>query len=145
MTSDSKAGTVSKLIDRTWHDGDFTVVDEILAPDFVDHTAGFPESHGPEDYKSFVRAIKEAFPDCRHPIEEMVVGDTTVAIRWRFTGTHEGRFLGIAPTGREVDIVGLELFRFEDGQIIESWATPDLLGLIRQLGVESLDDLEMRG
>lgn len=143
MSSDPKARAVAHLIEEAWHEDDLAVADELLASEFVDHTPGFPTEQGPDAFRDFVRGVKAAFPDCRHPIDDVVVGESAVAVRWRFIGTHEGEFLGVEPTGREVEITGLELFQFEDGLIVESWASPDMLGLLRQVGVDSLENLEL--
>ena len=143
MSSDSKADTVSRLLELTWHEDELSVADEVLAPEFVGHTPGLPTARGPDGFKGFVHDVKAAFPDCRHPVDDIVAGDYSVAVRWRFIGTHEGEFLGVEPTGREVEITGLEQFRFEDGRIVESWASPDMLGLVRQLGVDDVESLEL--
>lgn len=141
--SDSKAEAVHRLIDGVWHEDDLSVADEILDPEFVDHTSGFPDAHGPESFKDFVRTVKRSFPNCRHPIDNVVVDEASVATRWRFLGTHQKEFLGIEATGREVEIEGQELYRFADGRIVEAWASPDMLGLLLQLGVESLENVEI--
>lgn len=143
MDIESKQKAVARLIEGAWHEDELSVADELLAKDFVDHTSGFPKGEGPEAYKSLVRTVKSGFPDCRHPIDDMVKGDSEVAVRWRFVGTHEGEFLGISPTGRKVEIRGIEIFRFEDQVIAESWANPDMLGLVMQLGVDSVEALEL--
>ena len=143
MDSESKRTAVTRLIEGVWHKDDLSVADKLLSRDFADHTPGFPEGNGPETFKNLVRTAKLGFPDCRHPIDDMVVGESAVAVRWRFVGTHEGEFLGISPTGREVEIRGIEIFRFEDGVITESWANPDMLGLVTQLGVDSIDSLKL--
>lgn len=74
----------------------------------------------------------------------MVEGDSEVAVRWRFVGMHEGEFLGISLMGRGVEIRGIEIFRFDDQVIAESWVDPHMFGLAVQLGVDSVEALELR-
>ena len=58
-----------------------------------------------------------------------------VAVRYDMTGTHEGEFQGIAPSGTEVGAQGMNFFRLEDGKLAEKWSDKDVLGFLQQLGV----------
>lgn len=80
-------------------------------------------------------AIYGAFPDMKYTPEAIVAEGDTVAARWRATGTHDGEFEGIAPTGEEIDITACGLMRVADGEIAEVWLTYDRLGMLQQLGV----------
>lgn len=77
----------------------------------------------------------EAFPDLEYHIEAMVEEGDRVALRHVATGTHEGTFQGIEPTGTRVRIPVMMMFRLEHGRIAEVWLQPDRLGLLEQLGV----------
>jgi hypothetical protein len=57
--------------------------------------------------------------------------DVKVVTRW----THRGEFRGIAPTGDELEITGIGIFRFSEGKVVESWDNFDQLGMMQQLGV----------
>ena len=61
-----------------------------------------------------------------------------VAVRWTLRGTHEGSFLGIAPTGRAVTYTGISIFRLSCGKIVERWNKADALGLLQQLGAREM-------
>ncbi len=75
---------------------------------------------GPEGIKGLVGRYRSAFPDiCPHTGEMICVGDT-VAHRWTFTGTHEGTWMGVEPTGRRVEVAGVEVNRVESGRISAS-------------------------
>jgi len=58
-----------------------------------------------------------------------------VAIRFTLAGTHQGVFMEIPATGRDLEMEGCAIFHFGDGQIIERWHEADLLGLFGQLGL----------
>jgi predicted ester cyclase len=60
-----------------------------------------------------------------------------VVTRWASRGTHRGEFRGIAPTGNEVSLTGMGIFRFSEGKVVESWDNFDQLGMLRQLGAIS--------
>ena len=68
-------------------------------------------------------------------IEDILVADEKVALRWTMTGTHEGGpMFGVKPIGQEVELTAIEINRFEDGKLIEAWTQSDQLGLFQQLG-----------
>ena len=106
-----------------------------LADDFVEHeeTPGLAPTK--EGVQEFFRMQLVAFPDFHmHPEDIIVSGDKAVA-RVRATGTHQGEFMGIPPTGRQVDVQLIDIIRFgEDGLAREHWGVFDALALMQQLG-----------
>lgn len=112
-----------------------------LADDFLFRSGG-----GEHDAASFVDvefAYLDAFPDLSYTIDDLLVVDGLVAVRWTFAGTHDGRggpgLLGeVEPTGREVEVTGLNAARIEDGAIAELWGEWNGLGLYNQLGLVEL-------
>ncbi len=82
--------------------GNESVAEELLAPDFVDHTP-FPGSgSGREDVRQLFKVLRAAFPDLRAEIMEQFANGDTVATRKTFHGTHRGEFLGVPETGKQV-------------------------------------------
>lgn len=114
--------------------GNLDVLDEILADDFVDHDPAPDQGPGPEGLKGFFRTLRTAFPDLKAEVDEMMASDDEVAIRYTISGTHEGDFMGFAPTGRRVEAAAMQIARFEDGKVKERWGITDQLGLLRQIG-----------
>lgn len=64
----------------------------------------------------------------------MVVDDENVAFAYTLTGTHQGEFLGVAATGKRIQVRGLQIGRFESGQIVERWGSTDQLTILQQIG-----------
>jgi serine phosphatase RsbU (regulator of sigma subunit) len=88
---------------------------------------------GPEDVKRFVSEFRSAFPDLRLIVKEQIAKGDKVVSRGTIRGTHQGEFRGMAPTGEEVDIPGMAVFRFSrEGKVVESWDSYDQLSLMRQ-------------
>lgn len=85
------------------------------------------------------RALYESFPDMQYDVETTVSEGNVVAARWTVTGTHEGEFQGLPPTGNEVVIPAMGVMTVEDREITEVWLVYDRLGLMEQLG--ALDPL----
>ena len=85
-------------------------------------------------WSAFMIAFTSAFPDTRISIESCIAEGETVVSRWTLTGTHQGAFQGIPPTGRSVKFTGLELNRVVDGRFVEHWSMFDNVALLQQIG-----------
>jgi predicted ester cyclase len=83
-------------------------------------------------------AIMAAFPGLRLTIEDQIAEGDRVVMRWTGRGTHEGEFLGAAPTGKEVTITGITISRMEGDREIEAWEEVNMLDLMQQLGLVQL-------
>lgn len=79
--------------------------------------------------------FRSGFPDIKMTIEEVVAEGDKVVFRVTVHGTHKGEFKGIAPTGKQVTMTGMQIWRIEGGKIVEGWFNRDDLGLMQQLGV----------
>jgi predicted ester cyclase len=118
--------------------GDQGKIAEIVAPDEVHHWGIGGDTTGFEEFSERWGLFFTAFPDLEFTVDQVVTQDDLVATHWTATGTQRGEWLGIAPTDREVTWQGINIFRFECGQIVESWGTADHLGLLSQLGATDI-------
>ena len=114
--------------------GDLDALDEVMSPDVVDHDPAPDHPAGTQGFKEFFTTMRTAFPDLHVDVEHLVADDENVAFAYRITGTHQGEFQGIAPTGQRVDARGVQISRFVDGRITERWGSSDEAGIIKQLG-----------
>jgi predicted ester cyclase len=115
-----------------WSDGNLSVADEVVATHHV-HRVGDDELRGPDEIKGAVVGLRTAFPDLRFEIDDLVSDGDRVVLRWTATGTHEGRFADVAPTGRRVAWIGCDWFRLRSGQLIEAFVVADGGALYEQL------------
>ncbi len=115
------------------HSGDLDKFDDLYVEDYIDHTVG---TRGLKDYKQAYLAIKKAFPDVTVTIEDTVTEGDKIAARYTARGTHHGEFMGIQPTGKTFEMSEITIKRFEGGKLAESWAIPDFVSLLQQLGIE---------
>ncbi len=115
--------------------GELSVADELIAPDFVNHEAPPGKDHGPESMRGLATMLRTAFPDLHFTIEDLVAEGDTVAGRVTMSGTHEGPFMGMPPTGRSVRQDQMHIVRFREGKAVEHWGVREDLGMMRQLGV----------
>ena len=80
-------------------------------------------------------ARRAAFPDRRFVVEDMIAEGDKVSARFTMRGTHKGEFRGIAPSGREVMMAGIDMIRLAEGKMVEDRVEVDQLGMMQQLSV----------
>jgi len=120
---------------RMFNDGDYSVAEKLLAPDFFDHESAGGNPHGRAGYVETARWIHSVVTDARWVEEDGVATNDRVVVRLRFSGQHTGELLGIPPTGRTFSVIQIHVYRLVDGMIVEHWAVRDDLDLLQQLGV----------
>jgi predicted ester cyclase len=76
-----------------------------------------------------------AFPDGQVTVEDLLADGDKVVVRISLRGTHQGAFRGIAPTGKPITLMGIHIFRFANGKVVEHWGLMDWLAALQQLGV----------
>jgi serine phosphatase RsbU (regulator of sigma subunit) len=111
----------------------FELVDEIFERYIAHQPDGSTLERGPQDVKRFQGEFHSAFSDFHISIEEQIAEGDKVVSRYTIRGTHQGDFRGMAPTGKEIEIKGVTIFRFSDeGKVVETWDSYDQLSLMRQ-------------
>src|SRR3712207_4191788 len=122
-----------RYIEEVFNRGNLELADEIFDR-YVSHQPdGSTLERGPEDVKRFNREFRSAFPDFRVSIDDQIADGEKVVTRVTFRGTHQREFRGMAPTGKEVEIKGITIFRFSsEGKVVESWDSYDQLRVMRQ-------------
>lgn len=137
MTTTTENKEIVRRLEAIW-DGDLAAVDEFVAENFTNHNPIVPDAPpGPEGFKRNVSTLLAAFPDLAFTTEDVVAEGDTVVFRATGRGTHEGELMGIEPTGREITLSTIVIFRIEDGQVVERWAQSDTFGMLRQMGAIS--------
>lgn len=126
---------VRRFFEEAVNKGNLTVVDELIAQNYLEHEGPVGQPPGLEGFKQFVSMITTAFPDLQVTIEDLIAEGDKVVARVTVRGTHRGTLMGrIAPTGKSVTWTGIDIFQIADGQIVGRWNQRDLLGLLQQLG-----------
>jgi steroid delta-isomerase-like uncharacterized protein len=116
---------------------DYERFSEVFAEDFVDHDAADGQLPGVAGTKQYWRDLGESFPDFKIDVDVFLADDDHVTLVYRLSGTHEGKFMGHAPTGKHFEVRSLQVGRFENGLIVERWGSTDVLGILSQLGLAS--------
>ena len=134
MSTEENKAIVRRLYEEAITQKKLEVLDEIMSPDIVDH-APFPDqAPGLEGFKGVFALVLSAFPDYQSTVEDQIAEGDQVVTRFTSGGTHQGEFLGIAPTGNRVRVTGIDIDRVVEGKIVEHWSEADVLGMMTQLG-----------
>ncbi len=135
MSTEQNKVIVRRWIEEGWNGHNLAVVDELYAPDFVQHDPTSPgDVTSAAAIKQYVGAFIAGMPDLHFTIDELIAeGDKVV---WRFvgTGTQTGMLMGLPPSGVRAAVDGLVVFRLANGRIAEAWVNFNALGLLQALG-----------
>ena len=136
MSGEQNKAVFRKVVNEIFIKGNTDLVDEMLAPGFIEHEElppGIPG--GREGLKQMIKMFRSAFPDFNTTIEDMVAEGDKVVVRWTWSGTHKGDFMGIPPTGRSVSFGVIDIVRIVNDKFVEHWGLMDSSKLMQQLGV----------
>ena len=126
------------LVRRFWNGlnkGDIDAMMEMVAPDAVDHGIPPGSPSGPKGIRQMITTSIRAFPDLHFTIEDMIAEGDKVVCRISQTGTNTGELMGMPPTGKQVKVTSIGIFRIENGKLVEHWSNQDDLGRMQQLGI----------
>jgi steroid delta-isomerase-like uncharacterized protein len=133
----SPAGDLKSLNHRwieAFNERDWKTESAVRDENFRAYLSGAPEPLDNAGWSGFMKAFTTAFPDSRISIESCIAQGDNVVTRWTLTGTHQGSFQGIPPTGRPIRFTGIEINSVANGRIVEHWSMFDNLALLRQIG-----------
>ncbi len=124
---------VSRIWNEIWNKGALDVSDEVFTQDYLGHLP-IMTVHGPEEFKNMVRVYLAAFPDVHLSVEDAFAIGDRVTVRWISRGTHRGPMMGIPPSMKKIEVMGISIFRMENGKVAEEWEGFDTLGMMQQIG-----------
>ncbi len=132
-TNDNKALS-RRVYDEIFNGRNLGLIDELLREDFVEHEElpGLPA--GREGMRYFTQSTLEGIPDLSVEIEDMIAEGDKVVARVRFTGTHEGEFMGFAATGNKIDFAAIDVLAWHDGKATDHWGVTDTAAMLTQVG-----------
>src|SRR5437867_6239158 len=136
IDSDELKTTIRRAYDEAFNRRNLAALDSLFAPAVGDRSVAKTEEQvGLDGFKRRIASHHAGVSDLRMTIDEILVDGDLVAFRWAFEGTNDGPWLAGPATNRPFTLVGMNLERFEGSRIVEHFSYPNLLGLMRQLGV----------
>ncbi len=128
----------NKLVARRFYaalnNHDLAAAAELIDAAFIAHLPGMPDPLDREGYRQVGAMFLAALPDLHLTLDDVIAEGDRVVTRMTERGTHQGEFMGIPPTGRQVAYTSISMDRIVDGTIVEHWVNFDALGLLQQLG-----------
>lgn len=139
MTTQKNKAVVRRYFDELFNKHNLSVIDEVFSHNYINNQHYDPNAgdviRGREAWKEVAKLFFAGFPDQRSKLEDIIAEGDKVVYRWKTEGTHQGPFLGIAPTNKKISIGGITIDRVENGKVVETWTSWDTLTLLKQLGV----------
>ena len=134
MSIEQNKEIASRLHEEVVNQKNLSALEDYVATEVVWHNPPPGLAPGMEGYKQFFPMVYAAFPDWHSAIEDVIAEGDKVVHRFSGRGTHEGEWMGIAPTGKQVTVAGIIIYRVVGNKIVEEWIQYDIMGLMQQLG-----------
>lgn len=118
------------------HDPDVIsdMIDKLVTADVLIRTPLPLQATGAQALKEVFTRLHRAFPDLHVTVEDLIAEDDKVVGRNAVTGTHQGEYMGLVPTGKTITYNEIFIFRFANEQIAETWGVVDVFSQLKQLG-----------
>jgi predicted ester cyclase len=123
-----------RYLQEVWNKDRLEVAAKLIHPGSVNSSRPMLPT-GPEGAKKSVEFYRQAFPDMHLFIQDVIAEQDIVLTRLAMNGTHQGAFMGLPATGRDVEMEACTIFRFGDGQIVQRWVEADIFTLLGQIGM----------
>lgn len=134
MTTDTKR-MIERIPLEILNEGKYELIDEIYAPDYVEHTGQPGVAPTREGFKQTAIALKTAFPDLHYVIEDAIESGDRIVHRLTASGTMKGDFAGMPATGKHATWTEIHIGRVANGRLAEHWGLIAELGMLVQLGI----------
>ena len=139
MSAEDNKAIARRYWEEVWSTGNVAMVDELVAPESLFHSGASINTRDNEARKQGTTRWRTWVPDLRTTIDDIFAEGDKVVVRWTTRGTHRGNIaiggMTIPPTGKQISFVGMDMFHFRGGKIVELWRNWDRLGLLEQLGM----------
>jgi steroid delta-isomerase-like uncharacterized protein len=135
MITEQPRSVVTRFLQRVYNERALDAAGEFVTPDY-DPGVSMPQ-RGAEAARGLVQLFVAAFPDFKVEIADSFGDENKVVVRYRFSGTQQGTWAHVAPTGRAISIEGITIYEMRAGKIARTWFSYDALGILQQLGATS--------
>src|SRR5512137_2280149 len=136
MSAETNESVVLNML-QAIQKGEAGAVEKYFASNWVNHDPSLSPLKGLDGARQLI-ALWSGFSNMSLTIEDTLSQGDRVAVRFRLSGTHSGPVLGIAPTGKKINITGTGIFKVVNGKATDNWVNFDSLGLLQQLGADQL-------
>lgn len=135
MSTEQNKATMHRVFEDVLSRGNLEIIPELIASEYRYQSPLGLEAGGPEGFRDMVVAFRTAFPDLNIKIHNILAERDYAAVHYNMTGTFQGKFAGLKPTGKQFSLPGSVFVRLVDGKEAEAFGFFDVLDFYRQLGV----------
>ena len=136
MSTETNKAIVSRYVEQVWNKGRLDLIGEFFAENVFEHGAPqIPGLNGRDSLKTIIGGARTSFPDVKLALHDVIAEDDKVVTHWTMTATHQGEFMGIPATGKQIMNTGVTIYRLDNARIVEIWNFADNLSMMQQLGV----------
>ncbi len=132
--AEANTALVRRYVEQVPNGGHFEVVDEMASPNYKRYLSAATAPVNAAANKQRLAGLRTVFPDLQITIDDMIAEGDRVVYRGTARGTQQVAFMGIPPSGKQGTVSVTEIFRIENGKIVEHWGGPDTMDLVQQLG-----------
>lgn len=132
MSADQNKKNIEQLFTECIAQRNYALLDQFIHPSYVNYSFPAPET-GPDGMRLVIENFYKAFPDMKITMEQIIGEGDVVATRGYWTGTNNGEFMGMKPTGKRVKVGYIDFWKMRDGKGAENWVQMDIAGLMQQL------------
>ena len=133
--SEANKATAMRFYEEVVAQGNLDLIDELVHENHVEHEEFPGLNPGREGVKEFFGMFRNAFPDLKFTVEDMMADGDKVVARVTVEGTHRGPFLDMEPTGHTISVPTVDIMRFADGKMVEHWGVTNELRMMQDLGI----------
>jgi len=136
MSEQENVALVRRWFHEVWNEGKTQTVMELLAPRVmgIGQVEDGSTITNPQEFLVFMKRLRGAFPNLNITVEDVFGSGDKVAVRWTMRGRHEGAQLGVAASGKDVEVRGITILTIRDGRLVEGWDNWDQLKLMQTIG-----------
>ncbi len=133
-SAESNKRLARRFFDEFLNAGRHDIAPEIFANDVAWHASHMPPLRGPEAVREWARLSRTDWPDLHYELVDLLAERDEVVCHWKWSGTHQARWMGVEPTGKRLEFSGTTILKFRDGKICGHWAEWDTLRTLQFLG-----------
>lgn len=140
MSAEENKLLVRRYLEEVVNAGNVAEVEKFISGEYVEVYKNVRHAIGLDGARKHVLGVRQTYPDLHITVEQQIAEGDWVATRITVRGTHQGEWMGIKPTGKKVEITGVNLDRVVDGKIVEHGGAANLLEAMLEIGAVRICD-----
>src|SRR5680860_280715 len=124
---------VRKIMEEGIGSADLSIIDQHVSDSFIEHQ--FAANGGKEGLKKTITQLYRGLFNFQYVLQNSSLDGDTAWTHYKATAIQSGTFMNMPPSTNHISIDIIDIFRFENGLLVEHWGIPDRFAAMMQLGV----------